>query len=47
MSELFNDTGYEAPKVTEESLDSGGNYVSPKSEDGLGTLGSTGDPFAG
>ena len=44
MSDLFNDAGYEAPKVTEESLDSGGNYVSPGYEDDLGTLGSSADP---
>ena len=28
---------YEAPKVTEQSLDTGGNYVSPASVDVTGT----------
>jgi hypothetical protein len=39
------DTAYEAPRVTEESLDSGGNYVGASSaERDAGTLGSTIDP---
>lgn len=30
--------GYEAPAVTEQPLDSGGNYVSPASAGGTNTL---------
>ncbi len=41
MSELEPiGASYEAPTVTEEPLDSGGNYVSPASSGG-GTLGNS------
>lgn len=33
---------YEAPKVSEEPLDPGGNYVSPASTDGSRPIGSGG-----
>jgi hypothetical protein len=33
---------YEAPTVSEETLDSGGNYVSPASPDGVTPSGSGG-----
>lgn len=35
-------TTYEAPKVFEETLDEGGNYVSPASSDGVARLWSGG-----
>jgi len=39
MNENPDESAYEAPTVTEESLDSGGNYVTTGSEEaGLGTL---------
>jgi hypothetical protein len=34
-------TTYEAPTVSEETLDEGGNYVSPASSGGAGTLGNS------
>ena len=41
LQQLGNSGGviYEAPKVTEETLDSGGNYVSPASTVTVGTNG--------
>lgn len=42
MNENPDESAYEAPTVTEESLDSGGNYVTTGSEEaGLGTLGNS------
>ncbi len=50
MNEEPVENAYAAPQVTEESLDSGGNYVDATSENGGGdTLGASGsvDPEEG
>jgi|LFRM01.1.fsa_nt_gb hypothetical protein len=54
MNNEPSDSAYEAPQVTEESFDSGGNYSDASSDGGeLGTLGAsevdppTGSPPAG
>jgi len=48
MNEEPFDSDYTAPQVTEEYLDSGGNYVDASSDEGnLGILGSPGDPQEG